>query len=301
MLTVKAYAKINLVLEVIGRRSDGYHDIASIIHTIDLCDTLSFIPARDIELICNKPELNFPDNLSLKAARLLQEASHYPQGVTIHLQKKIPIAAGLGGGSSDAAATLLALNELWNLNFSLSQLHHIASDIGFDIPFFLYGGAAFVEGRGDWITPLPALDTLTLVLLHPAINITNKTGKLYASLNPEQYTSGNLANLVAGQLRRERIISPVSYFNVFETVAPRIFPSLDEYRQQFLSAGAAAVHLSGSGPTLFSIMPDQDSAEKVTEKLRGAGLEAFLTRTLEKPENNIYLNNDTIEEKIDYA
>ena len=301
MLTVKAYAKINIVLEVLGRRSDGYHNIASIIQTIDMNDVLSFMPSRDIEIVCNKSELNSPDNLILKAANLLCEAGRCESGVTIHLQKKIPIAAGLGGGSSDAAATLIALNKLWGLNFPIDQLRHIASDIGFDVPFFLYGGTALVEGRGDWVTSLPSLLSLPIVLLRPDIKLLNKTRQLYDCLTPAQYTSGNLARLAVEQLQHNEEISPLSYFNVFESVAFNIFPLLEEYRQQFISAGAARIHLAGSGPTLFSVMSKQSDAEKVTERLLQAGLEAYLTRTLGKAEQDSLSDSTTAHvEEINY-
>jgi len=302
MLTVKAYAKINIILEVLRKRNDGYHDIASIIQTINIYDVLSFVKARDIELICNNPDLDSPENLVVKAARLLQETTHCKQGATIHLQKKIPVAAGLGGGSSDAAVTLLALNELWGLHFPVSHLHHMASHLGFDVPFFLYGGTALVEGRGDWVTPLPSLSPLLLILLHPDIIITNKTQELYNRLNPRQFTSGNLVHLATEQLRHEKSLSSIQCFNVFETVASQVFPSLEEYRHKLMSAGATAVYLSGSGPTMFSIMANQDNATKMVEELQQSGLNAYLTRTVEKSELETYSNKLVMdEEEINYV
>ena len=197
MLTASAYAKLNLTLEVLGKRSDGYHEIASIMQTINLHDTLSFQSAQDIKLICNKPELNSSDNLVIRAARLLQETTNCQQGVTIHLHKKIPSSSGLGGGSSDATATLIALNQLWKLNLPLYQLHHLATALGSDAPFFLHGGTALVEGHGDRITPLLPLPPLWIVLLHPVIRVPHKTQKLYAGLNPSHFTSGEHTRKVA--------------------------------------------------------------------------------------------------------
>ncbi len=281
MLTLKAYAKINIVLEVLQKRDDDYHDIASIIQVIDIYDTLSFISAPDIELICNKPELNSSDNLIVQAAKLLQKVACCEKGVTIYLQKKIPVAAGLGGGSSDAAATLLALNKLWDLNFSISQLHHFASTLGSDVPFFLYGNTALVEGRGDWVTPLPSPDSLPVIILHPDITVANKTREMYFHLDASQFTSGHLAYEVAEQLQKDKDISSNSFYNVFDTVASQVFPGHNEYIRKFLFSGAATVHLAGSGPAMFTVMSNQNDAEIVTKQLQQSGLEAYLTRTLE--------------------
>ena len=143
-LTLKARAKVNLTLEVLGRREDGYHDIASIIQTIDLCDTLSLEPADSILFECDKPELQSQDNLALKAAYLLKASTGYDGGARITLLKGIPVSAGLGGGSSDAAATLTGLNTFWGLGLPLDELIPLAAQLGSDVPFFLHGGTAMV-------------------------------------------------------------------------------------------------------------------------------------------------------------
>lgn len=278
-MTVSAHAKLNLTLEVVGKRNDGYHDIASIIQTIDLRDTLSFQPDQDIKLICNKPELNSSDNLVIRAAKLLQETTNCQQGVTISLHKEIPAASGMGGGSSDAAATLMALNQLWGLELPQQQLHHLASALSFDVPFFLYGGTALAEGRGDWITPLPPLPSSWLVLLHSAIDIPRKTQKLYASVNPSHFTSGELTHKAAERLRRGDKLSAFSYYNAFESVAFSLFPGLEEYRKSFIAAGATTVHLAGSGPTLFTVVKDKTAGKTIYRRLKQKGMEAYLTRT----------------------
>ncbi len=154
-LVLKAYAKINLTLEVLGRREDGYHDIVSILQTIDLHDTLTLEPAQDMALECDQSELEGPDNLVLKAAALLREATGCHQGARLKLQKGIPLAAGLGGGSSDAAAALLGLSRLWGLGLSAEKLMPLAAKLGSDVPFFLYGGTAMAQGRGEIVRPLP--------------------------------------------------------------------------------------------------------------------------------------------------
>ena len=190
-LTLQAYAKINLTLEVLAKRPDGYHEISTILQTISLADTLTFEPSANLDFRCDVSSLKTPDNLVLKAARLLQETTGSNKGAIINLTKRIPIAAGLGSGSTDAAATLVGLNQLWELNLSLDKLTEPAAKLGSDVAFFLYGGTALAKGRGEQITPLPPAPEHWLVLLKPAIKpVPSKTAQLYSRLNPSHYTSG---------------------------------------------------------------------------------------------------------------
>src|SRR4030042_3844503 len=191
MISLQAYAKINLTLEVLSKRPDGYHEIASVLQAISLADTLTFEPAETLDLNCNVPELQTGDNLVLKAARLLKEISGYKKGARINLTKRIPLAAGLGSGSTDAAATLLGLNKLWGLNLAHNKLLELAAKLGSDVPFFLYGGTALAQGRGEKLTALPAATELWMILLKPAIEpVSNKTAQLYSRLNPSHFPSG---------------------------------------------------------------------------------------------------------------
>ncbi|GAI27125.1 unnamed protein product, partial [marine sediment metagenome] len=169
MLTGLAPAKINLVLEVLGKRDDGYHEIRSLVQTISLYDVLSFELAEGISLDCTEPSLQSPDNLAIQAARLLREVSGSEKGVKIGLEKRIPWGAGLGGGSSDAAAVLLALNKLWGLDLTTSGLVGLGAKLGSDVPFFIYKGTALVEGRGERVTPLSASLPGWFVLLLPPL------------------------------------------------------------------------------------------------------------------------------------
>src|SRR5450759_4610317 len=173
---VRAYAKINLTLDVKGRRADGYHELATVMQTVDLHDTLCLTSAGDgrVGIVCTRPELGNEENLAARAAQLLRERFSISQGVLIELRKRIPVAAGLGGGSSDAAAVLLALQRWWRLPPSLSELQALAATLGSDVPFFLTGGLALCEGRGERVTPLAALwpsSIRWLLLLKPAIGI----------------------------------------------------------------------------------------------------------------------------------
>ena len=162
-VTIETPAKVNLTLEVLGKRNDGYHEIASVMQAINLCDRLTFSIADDLSLITDTPGLDTKDNLVYRAASLLNDKTGVSAGAEIHLCKGIPVAAGLGGGSSDAAATLLGLNRLWGLHLARDELEELAAQLGSDVPFFLAGGAALAEGRGERITPLPSPPTSCLV------------------------------------------------------------------------------------------------------------------------------------------
>jgi len=280
MITLSAYAKINLTLEVLGRRPDGYHDIASIIQTIDLADIISFAEDDEVSLLCETPGLSSPDNLVVRAAMLLQEATGCDKGVSIHLEKAIPIAAGLGGGSSDAAATLLGLNELWRLNLPVARLAQLASELGSDVPFFLIGGTASVEGRGERVTPLPPFPSAWVVLLKPPLDIPNKTARLYSALEESDFTAGQWTQRMVALLRQGGSPNGSLLFNAFERAAFAFYPGLYDYRQQFLIAGAASVHLAGAGPTLFALIENKQRGEELYQCLRRQGLEAYLAQTV---------------------
>lgn len=281
MLTLFACAKINLTLEVLGRRADGYHEVMTVLQAIDLKDTLSFEQQPEIILECDDPGLRSADNLALKAARLLQQEVGSRKGALISIKKGIPVAAGLGGSASDAAATLRALNELWGLGLSLSELLPLASRVGSDAPFFLHGGTALAQGRGEKVTPLPPFPPSWVVLLKPPVDVPfNKTGRLYASLNPSHYTQGQFSRRMVDLLHQGGEIPSSSLFNVFAGVASAAFAGLEQYRQRFLALGAEDVHLAGSGPSLFTLTRDKSHGEELCRSLSGEGLEVYLVQTV---------------------
>ena len=231
MLTLKAPAKLNLTLEVLGKREDGYHEITSIMQTVGLFDVLHFEQAGHIELSCTARELQFEDNLVLKAARALKQASGYAGGVRIDLEKQIPWAAGLGGGSSDAAATLLGLNRLWSLGMTPDKLAEIAACLGSDVPFFVYGGTCLTEGRGERLTRLPDIPGTWFVLLKPSLlGIQGKTGRLYGLVGPESYTKGEFTEKMKQFITTGGKTGHPHIFNVFDSVIPKAYPGLDRYR-----------------------------------------------------------------------
>jgi 4-diphosphocytidyl-2-C-methyl-D-erythritol kinase len=277
----KAYAKINLTLEVLGRRADGYHEVATVLQEIDLKDTLSFEERRGISVDCDHPSLKSSQNLALQAARLLQEVAGSRKGASILIKKGIPVAAGLGGGASDAVATLRALNQIWELGLSRHQLVELASKLGSDTAFFLYGGTALGEGRGERITPLPPSPASWVVLLRPPVDVPpGKTESLYASLNPSHFTEGRFTKRVVDLLYQGEEIPPSSFFNAFERVAFTVFSGLEEYWQRFSALGADNIHLAGSGPTLFTVVRDKAQGEGLYRSLRTEGLEAYLVQTM---------------------
>jgi 4-diphosphocytidyl-2-C-methyl-D-erythritol kinase len=284
LLTLKAPAKINLTLEVLGRRDDGYHDIVSVIQTLDLFDTLTLEPSDTVTLECDAPGLQTPDNLVVKAAQALKKATGYPNGALIGLQKKIPVAGGMGGGSSDAAATLKGLNRLWELGLTMEQLLPLAASQGSDVPFFLYGGTAMVRGRGEIVRPLPPADLGWIVVLSPAIGLPRKTESLYAALGRSNFTRGALTRKLEARIRGGGDAPAQFLFNAFDSVAPEAFPGLREYWDIFHSLGAREIHLAGSGPSMFAPVSHREVGTALQLLLgRRYGLEAHLASAWQPP------------------
>lgn len=276
MLTLAAPAKINLVLEVLAEREDGYHEIKSIIQTVSLFDTLTFEASDRMDVICSAAGLQTADNLVWKAADFLRETSGCSGGAAIELEKHIPWGAGLGGGSSDAAATLLGLNELWTLGLSLDQLIKVAARVGSDVPFFLYGGTCLIEGRGEKITPLPDMPTSWFVLLEPSLpRSTEKTKRLYGMLKPSDYSRGIYADSARDLILQGASIDKLVIYNVFDKVAIEAFPGLEYYRETFLGSGAGEVHLAGSGPVMFAGVKNEAEAKAIQAGLSGYKMDSY--------------------------
>lgn len=294
MITANAYAKINITFEVLGRREDGYHDIVSILQEIDLKDTIQFEAAPSLTVDCDNVELRPSDNLALKAARLLKKESGYKGGAKIILKKGIPVAAGLGGGSSDAGATLVALNRLWKLNLSTEELVDMAAALGSDVPYFIRGGTALAEGCGERVTPLQPLPLSYVVLLKPSVTVpASKTKAMYGALRPSHYSKGEytknaaafIESAVEGHPQAPVRKNPVPLFqgyNTFDSVACEMYEGMEWYRNKFDEAGADEAHLAGAGPTLFALMRDRARAEKVHRSLKELGLETYLVETVSR-------------------
>ena len=277
-IEIEAHAKINLTLEVVGRRGDGYHDIVSIMQTVGLHDVVTLEPAERLTLTCDPPELESPDNLALRAARLLREHTGHSAGAAISLSKRIPVAAGLGGGSSDAAAVLVGLNRLWGLGLSREEMIPLAASLGSDVPFFLEGGTAMVSGRGERVRALPPADLRWFVVLSPDIRLPDKTRRVYSNLTQASFTTGQLTRKLEARIRGGGDVSPQFLFNVFDAVAPDVFPELGRYRDAFMQVGAREVHVTGSGPSLYAPVSRRELGTAIELLLRHThGWRAHLT------------------------
>jgi 4-diphosphocytidyl-2-C-methyl-D-erythritol kinase len=281
MIQIQAPAKLNLTLEVLARRGDGYHEIRSVIQAINMCDRLAFQPERKLAYKCDAGGWLVEKSLVARAAELLQKESGYSEGATIDLEKHIPLMSGLGGDSSDAAAVLSGLNRLWGLEYPPGELVRLAGQLGSDVAFFLTGGTALMQGHGEEVSPLPSLPQSWVVLLMPDVPRTvGKTGKLYKAMNKKQYTQGQATEEMVALLTRGDRVAPQNLYNVFDSVAYDAFEGLGSFRRRFIEAGAHDVHLAGSGPALFSLFRDKTPAEDIYSSLKRQGLQAYLARTL---------------------
>ena len=195
------------------------------------------------------------------------------------LVKRIPSGAGLGGGSSDAAATLWALNQLWGLGWTTPQLIALAAQLGSDVPFFLHGGTALVEGRGDRVTPLPELPPRWVVLLTAASNLPEKTAVLYRALTSADYSDGSASHRLVERLSSGADLTETSLVNAFDRPARGLFPQLEQHRRVLHAAGATETHLSGSGPTLFSLERTAEDARRVASFLSATHTVVYVAET----------------------
>ncbi|HEX2922971.1 MAG TPA: 4-(cytidine 5'-diphospho)-2-C-methyl-D-erythritol kinase [Chloroflexota bacterium] len=279
-LRVSAHAKINLSLEVLGRRPDGFHEVRSVMQSISLADELTLEAAVELSLTCNVVQLEGEDNLVMRAARALQGVAGGPLGARIHLEKGIPEASGLGGASSDAASALVGLSRLWGLDPGSDRLRSLGAELGSDVPFFLTGGTALVRGRGEVVVPLHDAPLMWLLLLVPPHDLSNKTATLYRLLGPEDWSFGERTEELVRAIADGRAVDEALLGNSFEAVAEKAFAGMATYREAMLSAGVAAVHLSGAGPTLYSIFGSERSARDVAERLAGEGYRPLLAHTM---------------------
>jgi 4-diphosphocytidyl-2-C-methyl-D-erythritol kinase len=294
-----APAKINWTLEVLGRREDGYHESRSVMQTIDLCDEVTVRKGNRKSEIGNRGtivstgsatlavegDLDAGENdLTLRAVRALEDATGWALPVTISLVKRIPVAAGLGGGSSDAAAVLRGLDRLWGLGWDNDRQAEGAAWIGSDVTFFLSGGTALAGGRGECITPLSDAPTAWLVLLVPPIKVPGKTRRMYETLTAEHFSDGSRSEVLSQRLRREEPVRQEDLYNAFERVAYDVFEGLEAYRDALLEAGAKAAHLAGAGPALFALTESEAEAKDLAERVQAPGAKVFVTRTLSAQE-----------------
>ena len=261
-LTKKAYAKINLGLDVLRRREDGYHEVKMIMQTVGIYDVLTFqkAPAGVYGLSVDSAQIPDDDNnLVLKAARLLFATAGIDAGVEITLQKNIPVAAGMAGGSTDAAATLLGLNELYDLRFTPEQLQGIGVKLGADIPYCIMGGTALSEGIGEILSPLPSPPQAYLVIAKPDLMISTKY--VYENLHANSLkVHPDIDGMIAALSNQDLINMCNLMGNVLETVTEKENPIITQLKTLMIEQGAVSSLMSGSGPTVFGIFTEEEKA-----------------------------------------
>ena len=278
-LILKAYAKVNLTLEVLGKRDDGYHDVATILQTVDLADTVVIGEADDLVVECDEAALSGESNLAWKAARTLAERVGIVPRAHIRIDKRIPVASGLGGGSTDAAATLIGLNRLWRLGLSGETLASVAAELGSDVPFLLAGGTALGTGRGDEIAPLTPLPGLEILLVVPAESIEAKTPTMYRALRAEDFSDGSRSRAIADDPDKAMLTS-TDGCNAFERAAREIFPGLADVWDRVAAITQHPPRLSGAGPAIYCMPASESERIRVADSLQGTGATAYLVRTI---------------------
>lgn len=268
-MILKAPAKINLYLEIINKRPDGYHNIESIMHTVSLFDILEFTltSGSEIELSCNDKSLPVDStNLVYKTAKKMQEKYNVKQGIQIHLTKNIPMGAGLGGGSSDSATTIKALNKMWNINASKEELEAFAKTLGADVPFFLTGGTAKIEGIGEIVTKIPAKNKFFVVLVKPDFGVST----VYAYSKVKfPLTNQRKIHRITDALREKAFTTQVAKELLFNRFEEFVFPEnfeIEKIKKTLESFGCASL-MSGSGATVFALTSSQKESEEIIERL----------------------------------
>jgi len=284
VLTIPAFAKINWMLRVLGRRPDGYHQIETVLQTVTLHDTLRFWSSLDSDILfsCDDPTLpGDRSNLVSRAAHALKTRYSVAKGARIRLEKRIPVGSGLGGGSSDAAVALVGLSHLWNLKLSGDQLTEMAAPLGADVPFFLFGGTAVGVGTGTEIKPLPDAPAQFLLVLMPNTKVSTKMA--YDSLNAPALTTVTHDTILSSS--REPADFDLSYpyglKNDFASVLIRSNPEVERAKAALLNAGALQALLAGSGASVFGVFENQEAQERAIQAIKmEAGWRLFPCKTV---------------------
>ncbi len=279
MLYEKAPAKINLTLDVLHKRPDGFHEVEMIMTTVDLADRVWIRPTDNGRITIKASERFVPSdrkNLAYQAAELLQRQYGIREGVEITLEKSIPVAAGLAGGSSDAAATLRGLNRLWNLRLGADELATLGASIGSDVSFCVHGGTALATGRGEIIKNLPAPPNCWVILAKPAISVS--TGDIYGNLDLSTVNHPQTLSMIEalGSGDYDKMCRSVG--NVLEGVTMDIHPQVVVLKEQMKKFGADAVLMSGSGPTVFGLVKHESRVPRIYNGLKGFCPEVYAVR-----------------------
>ncbi|MEA2204114.1 MAG: 4-diphosphocytidyl-2-C-methyl-D-erythritol kinase [Blastocatellia bacterium] len=288
LITIPAFAKFNWTLRVLGRRPDGYHEIATALQTISLHDRLSFShsPDGEISFRCDDPSLpSDRSNLVSRAAHALKTQFAVAAGARINLEKRIPIGSGLGGGSSDAAITLLGLMRLWNLESKRDEIIALAAGIGADVPFFLHGGTALGTGTGTTIEMLPDAPEQSLLVLMPNVSVSTKAA--YDSLNAPALTTVNGDTILSSsrEVSDFDLSNPDRLQNDFQAVVMRSHEEIERARIALLNAGARTVMLAGSGGSIFGVFENSEAQKRALQAVKlEAGWRLFPCKTIGREE-----------------
>jgi len=270
-------SKVNLGLDVLRRRDDGYHEVRMIMQTLKLCDELYFeeTQKKEISIVCNSENLECDENnLIYKAARLIMDEAGIDRGLDIRLKKNIPIAAGMAGGSSDAAATLVALNKMFGIDFDIAKLKEIGVKIGADVPYCIEGGTQLSEGIGEKLTRLKDAPQCFVVVAKPHIGVSTKY--VYENLHVETIkTHPNIDAMLKGIDEGDLIEISSHMENILENVTEKKYPVIAMLKSKLKSMGALNSLMSGSGPTVFALFDDRDKADKACEAVLDTGEVAF--------------------------
>ncbi|TVX95783.1 4-(cytidine 5'-diphospho)-2-C-methyl-D-erythritol kinase [Cohnella terricola] len=278
----KAPAKINLVLDVLNKREDGFHEVEMVMTMVDLADRLEMeeLPRDQIVLSSQAGFIPLDEkNLAFQAARLIKERYGVKRGVYIHLDKQIPVAAGLAGGSSDAAAALRGLNRLWNLNLSTEELETLGAELGSDIPFCIRGGTALARGRGEKLETISPPPQCWVILAKPPINVSTADvyGKFRVSDIPKHPSVADMMGALSRQSFHDMC---ASLGNVLESVTLNRYPEVKQIKDCMIKSGADGVLMSGSGPTVFGLVSKEVKVARVYNGLRGFCKEVYVARML---------------------
>lgn len=280
-LKVKAHAKINLYLRILGKRPDGYHAIETVFQNLELADEVVIEEGQsDLELKTSHPELPpGKENLIFKAVELLNARAGRRLGATISLEKKVPVAAGLAGGSADAAAALAGLNLLWELNLSPFELQEIGAEIGADVPFCLRGGTVLGKERGDKLETLPVSFSTVIVLAKPAFSISAKS--LYQKWDEAGIPSSpsDASVIIEALSCGDKKKVSASLVNDLELVAVGLYPEIGRIKQLMLEAGGMGAQMSGSGPTVFALADSRETAERIAQSVNRICPYVMITKT----------------------
>lgn len=281
----RAPAKINLTLDVLFKRDDNYHELEMVMSSVDLSDHLTFTPLKEdiIQVFTNKAFLPVDRrNHVHQAAKLIKKEYGIHTGIRIEIEKKIPVAAGLGGGSTDAAATLRALNQIWNLNLQTEELIDLGMRVGTDVPYSIVGGTAFVSGRGENVRSIAPIPPCWIVLAKPKLSVSTKT--VFRALEVEQLKYQPSSRIVEKAIESNNYEEMVKHLgNALEQVTFQRHPQLPQLKERMLRYGMDGVTMSGSGPTIIGFSQNYSRAKRVYNSLRGFCEEVYITRTISNP------------------